>query len=661
MQSGFDDPSGWRDLPHSLIERTMASEEHELTGNDYVSVPTVYADGGMDGINVLHGGLAGLVEWSGESAGRPLFRPVIRVAGQDTAIRDARWRRLDRWIPAATAALTDSVDLTLTVCAPGGYPSARGFLVRLELENRGRAPVDVELGLDICWRWTRHWIASARPLAGTNTLHVHGSALVLSSDGGRGPALAVMAAGEAVASIGNGAGRDASSGGDTVEAANGADALHGQVAQRATLTPSRRTAFTFFIGAGRERDGAITAAAALRRAGGDAWIRQARLDLSHTIRAGQDHRWGDTLNRNLLFNRYYAAGRGIDDDRLYLLRSRSTACPAPAVFNEREALLWTIPALILADPGIAREALFRVFELFSERAGEYQRYLDGGSLDPAFCLDQYLLYPWAADHYMRATDDPSVLDEPIVRQVLYEADSSLFMRLDVTHMLASTDLLPSGDVPDHPYTTFSNALLWAFCDALPRLLPANGPMNANGMNDPAADDAPRFLGAGAEVAAAVWQHCVTDVGGEPVFSSSASLDGNAAIYDDPLGSLAMLPFFGFCAADDPVWTSTMEFLRSSRYPLWLSGAAADGLASRSRPRTAHLAALCADLLGPGSGDALQRLLRIRLPGGIAAAAFDVDTGQATEPYHAALAGFLAWSLLRAADTTRPVNEARRRR
>jgi uncharacterized protein len=640
----------------------MASEEHELTGNDYVSIPILHADGGMDGINVLHGGLAGLVEWTGESVDSPLLRPVIRVAGQDSAIRDARWRRLDRWIPTATAALTDSVDLTLTVCAPGGYPSARGFLVRLELENRGRAPVDVELGIDVCWRWTRHWIASGRPLPGNNALHVHDSALLLSSDGGRGPALAVMAAGDAVAHIADASGDDATAGANMVEGANGADLLQGRITQRATLTPSRPTSFTFFVGAGRERDGAIIAAAAMRRTGGDAWIRQARLDLSHTIRAGQDHRWGDTLNRNLLFNRYFAAGRGIDDDRLYLLRSRSTACPAPAVFNEREALLWTIPALILADPGIAREALFRVFELFSERAGEYQRYIDGGSLDPAFCLDQYLLYPWAADHYMRAAEDPSVLDEPLIRQVLYEADNSLFMRLHSSHMLASTDLLPSGDPADHPFTTFSNVLLWAFCDALPRLMPANGQNGASGANGADADELlPRFLGAAAEVAAAVWQHCVTDVGGEAVFASSASLDGGAAVYDDPLGSLAMLPFFGFCATDDPVWTSTMEFLRSSQYPLWLSGTAVDGLASRSQPRTARLAALCADLLGPGSDDALQKLLRIRLPGGIAAAAFDVETGQGAEPYHAALAGFLAWSLLRAAEPVRPAHESRRRR
>src|SRR5690606_37234468 len=126
--------------------------------------------------------------------------------------------------------------------------------------------------------------------------------------------------------------------------------------------------------------------------------------------------------------------------------------------------------------------------------------------------------------------------------------------------------------------------------------------------------------------------------------SSANLEGDAAVYDDPALSLALLPFFGFCSADDPVWRATMEFLRSPRYPLWRAGAIG-GVAARSgsgRPRTS---ALCADLLTPDARAALDRLLRLRLPGGVAAASYDTDTGQAEEPHHAALSGFIAWTLV----------------
>jgi uncharacterized protein len=628
------------------------ADENELTGNDYVSLPAIGADGSLDGVNVLHGGLAGLVEWLGDGS-RALLQPTIRVGGNAVPLVDLRWRRLDRWIPTFTVSLADGLSLTGTICAPGGYPAARGFIVRLQVDNTGRAPVDVVIALDIAWAWSRHWIATARPLSGPNRLSADadGSSVLMETDGGRGPALAITTGGEAVLSAAAaGADLERLDGQVGLEQANGSP-LYARLEQHLTVTPQRRASADFFAGVGRERDGAFAAARSIRRTGSDALLRQARLELSYTLRSGQDHRWADMLNRNLLFNRFFAAGRAVDDDRLYLVRSRSTRCPQPALFNEREALFWTVPALMLADPGLAREALHRVFDLFSERSGEYVRYIDGGDFDTGFALDQFLLYPWIVQHYVAVTGDESLLDEPLIRQVVQETDGSLFMRLHPQQMLCSTDLLPSGDRADHAYSTYGNVLVWSLCEALPRLLPDAGTQG---------EPPPRFAGAGAEVAAGIWQHCVAELEGAPVFASSADLDGETAIYDDPEGSLALLPFLGFCNADDPVWTATMEFLRGPRYPLWRDGVA-PGICSRSDPDRARLAALCADLLGPAAGDALQRLLRIGLPGGIAASAYDPATGAATEPHHAALAGFLAWALVRAAEPPDAGKKARRRR
>jgi uncharacterized protein len=605
------------------------NETDELTGNEYVSLPLVHADGGLDCVGVLHGGMAGLVEWWGPGDGTPLLRPRITYGGMAVSLEGTAWRRLDRWIPTCSVALADGSSIAVTTCAPPGFPAARGFFVRVDVENKGRRAVEVEFGLDVAWQRSLLRVTTERPMPGRNAMDTRNGVLTLAMDGGRGPALAIT-------------GRHAPD--ITIDAAMSPDAdetLRATLVQRASATPQRRVSLGFYVGAGRERDGAHAAASGMLRTGADRLLRQARMELSHTLRAGHDHRWSDTLNRNLLFNRYYAVGRAIDDDRLYLLRSRSPRCPAPAVFNEREALLWTLPALVLADPGIAREALLRAFDMFSERSGEFSRYIDGGAFDGGFALDQMLLYPWIVDRYVQLTEDATVLDEPLVRQVIGETDSALYARLHPQHMLCGTELLPSGDAADHPYTTFANALLWAFCEALPRLWPANGNGNGSG-------PAPQFDGAATEVAAAIWQHLVTEVDGVPVFASSSSLEGDAAVYDDPLGSLVLLPFLGFCPADDPVWVSTMEFLRSRHYPLWREGHAA-GLAARSDAGNARLAALCADLLGPGAEDALERLRAVRLPAALAAAAYDPATGEAAESDHAALAGFLAWSLAHAAE------------
>jgi uncharacterized protein len=622
----------------------------ELTGNDYVSIPFIDRDGSMDGINVLHGASAGLIEWRGGTSA--LLLPRIMFDGAALSMADVRWRRLDRWIPVFTVALPDGSAVTGTICAPGGYPPARGFTLRIEADNKGRVARELRVDLEVEWRWSQLWIATARPLPGRNLLGTDtaGTALTLETDGGRGPALAIDA-GHSAELLGA-AGTDALgpfAAGARLSADNGS-ILRARITQAMPVKANTRAGVVFNVGVGRERDGALMAAASLRRAGPDHWLRQARLELSHTLRSAQDHRWAELLNRNLIFNRYYALGRAIDDDRLHLLRSRSPLCPAPALFNEREALLWSLPALIIADPGIAREAMFRVFEMFSERSGEHLRYIDGGSYDAGFVLDQFLLYTWAVDHYATATGDASVLEDPLTRQIVLETDAAAYMRLHPHHVLAGTELLPSGDAADYPFATMANALLRAFCERLSRLLPS-----ANGDEPP-----PRFQDAAGEIAAAIWHHCVSDVDGHPILASSASLEGEAAVYDDPALSLAMLPFFGFCSADDPVWRATMEFLRSPQYPLWRTGSI-PGLAGRAGSRRPRTAALCADLLTHEAADALDRLLHLRLPAGVAAAEYDTDTGAPGEPHHAALAGFVAWALVYAAEPKEAAESRRKRR
>jgi hypothetical protein len=622
----------------------------DLTGNDYVSIPSIDRSGSMDAINVLHAASAGFIEWCGGAGA--LLRPTITFDGVPVSMADVRWRRLDRWIPVFTVAMPDGSAITGTICAPAGYPPARGFMVRIEAENRGRAPRELRVELEIEWTWSRLWIATARPLPGANLLAADaaGTALTLETDDGRGPALAIGTSHSAELLAAAGTEALAPLGAGTVISAGNGSVLRARVTQATPIKANSRAGVVFNVGVGRERDGALAAAASLRRSGPDHWLRQARLELSHTLRSAQDHRWAEPLNRNLLFNRYYAVGRAIDDDRLYLLRSRSPLCPAPAVFNEREALLWSLPALIIADPGIAREAMFRAFELASERSGEHLRYIDGGTYDAGFVLDQFLLYTWAIDHYVTATNDTSVLEDPLTRQIVLETDAAAYMRLHPQHVLAGTELLPSGDVADYPFATMANTLLWAFCERLPRLNPA-------GTGD---DARPRFQDAAGEIAAAIWQHCVSDVEGHPILASSASLDGEAAVYDDPALSLALLPFFGFCPTDDPVWRATMEFLRSPRYPLWRTGSI-PGLAGRAGSKRPRTSALCADLLTPHAPEALDRLLRLQLPAGVAAAEYDAETGATGEPHHAALAGFVAWSLVHAAEPKEAAGSRRKRR
>src|SRR5690606_34652473 len=143
-----------------------------------------------------------------------------------------------------------------------------------------------------------------------------------------------------------------------------------------------------------------------------------------------------------------------------------------AGFNEREALFWTLPALIAADPLLAREALLRAFEQYSHHPGAPIRYLDGAALSPGAALDQLAMYPIAVDRYVRETRDEGLLDEPIVHDVLAEIDEALFDRLHEEVFLCRSEFLPSGDRADFPYVTIGNVMVWVYANVLGATRPA---------------------------------------------------------------------------------------------------------------------------------------------------------------------------------------------
>jgi uncharacterized protein len=627
-------------------------DAYSQTGNHYLYFPRIErADASIHAINVVHRGLNGLVEWTAErsafAAGEPLLR--LRVSGgPDRVIAPTlEWQRVDGWLPRFRTRV-GPLRVSGTICAPGGVdPLIRGGVIVLELVNDGLMEQSCEVALEGAWQWTLLSILTARPLRGENRLlHMAGpDALVLEAgEGGAGAALALCEAwygargaltpgGGVLASV---AGADLAplGPGEEIAAPNGAP-LRFRLGRQLRIESRRRITAAFYVGVAPERDGAAATAAALRRLGPEELLHLARLDLARLGRRSRDPEFGPLLSRNLLFNYYGSVARAVDDDLIYPVLARSAAHGGTAVVGERAMLLWSLPALTLLDRALAREALIRAFEQYSARAGEQWKYLDGAVLSPGVQLDQLCAYVLALDRYIAQTEDDSVLDEPLVQDVLREIDEALYSLLDREVFLCATDLLPSGDSPDHGYTTYGNVLVWLVARALPRLwrrYPDEPP--------------PRFFeNAADEISAAIWQRCTAEVDGVPVLGYSSDLAGQVAIYDDPEGSLALLPYLGFCDADDPIWTNTMELLRSPAYPLWLHDRPFPGLATRGAPGCGRLAALCGDLLGPHADGALALLRRLRLPDGVAAEAYDPDTGEAVGGRYApALAGFLAWTL-----------------
>ncbi|MCI0436412.1 MAG: hypothetical protein L0271_22665, partial [Gemmatimonadetes bacterium] len=534
-------------------------------------------------------------------------------------------------------ATESGLGITLTICTPGGYdPVVPGGVLHVEIENASAAPRTVAIAFEGCWRHSLATIVTTRETAAAHRL-VHGErsgciALEI-DDGADGAALSLSAGTDATCEAGV---RDATaqplSPGQEVRAQNG-EALRFRITRTLQIGPGRRSSAALYAGVAQDRDGAFAAGAWLERLGAAELIRLGRLELARIARSAEGP-LRDLAGRNLAFHHYNSVARAIDDERMYPVLSRSPAHGACAVFSERAALAWSLPAHNLTDPMLARELYIRILEQYSDRPGRVHRYLDGAALTRGFSLANLCEYVLALERYVDTTRDDSLLEDALVSQVLREVDEAVYSRLHPEIFLAETEVLASGDRSDYPYASFDNVLMWRLCRALSKLGP------------PASQPRFRMAGGEEEAAAAFWQRCAADVDGLHVIAGSTDTKGGVAVYDDPAGSLRLLPFLEFCDEEDPIWANTMDLLHSRRYPLWHGAAPHPGLARRSRPGEASFAALCADLLGPYRERAVATLQGLDLPAGIACETWDPATGKAASgPWAAGEAGFLVWAIL----------------
>lgn len=617
----------------------------ELTANHFVAFPCIGpGDGSIDSINILHRGALGALEWSARdadsSAGDPLLRPVISVDGEVVSWQDPIVERLERWIPRFRARLTETLSLTATICAPTGYDAGRrGAVYSFEIENRGEREQNVRVALEGRWKHSLAAIGMRRHLPGRNRL-VRApdiDALALEMAGPHAAALAVATWGNGAEVLVDANGEPLAPGKELV--VDNGQLLEFTVARTVRVGAGKRVLVPFYLAVAPEREGAFHTAAALHRVGGEQLVRETRLELARLIRRAEDPVLTAMLNRHLLFAFFFGVARAIDDERLHPVTSRSPLHSRCATFNERDTLLWCLPAFAYADAGLAREVLLRCFEQHSHRAGERVHYLDGSVQRPGFALDHWCAYGIALEQYSRITGDASVFDEPLVADVMRELDAGFYARLHPEVFLVRTELLPSGDPADQPYTTFGNALAVAFCRAAQRCHPEQSPERA------------RLATAAEELRSAIWRRCNADLDSGPVLAWSTDLEGSAAVYDDPAGSLRMLPFYGFCEPNEPLYRDTMEFLRSDAYALWLGRHKFPGLAHRDTPEWATTAALCSELIAGEREQALQTLRGLSLDRGLVATHYQPDTGAPTgERHDAALSGFLAWALLHTNNT-----------
>lgn len=617
----------------TVPEEVGESDAFECTGNEYVSLPEIRADGGISMFNAIHLSSRGLLEFSGGGE-KPLLRPIMQIDGS-SEVGPAEWSRAGDWIPSFTCT-AGAVTFTGTIAAPVGF---KGFIYILHARNAG-SRCKLRWGLGGSWAECAHVIFTRKRLQAERNVRYSKwtRGLILEARAGLPLMAAAISASEPLDEVLVSAGGNVLSPlGEAEISASGDQPVRFELAQCRTLDAGGEATLAFYVSVNLEGDGAGTGGVDMARHGYRRLLESTQDWLARHRVSHSDPRLEAVLNRNLAFCCFYAFGRCLDGEQLVALTSRSPRYYVSAAFWARDALLWAFPALMMVDPSEARELLLVAFTRYLKNAGIHALYLDGTVLYPGFELDELAAYAVALEGYVTESGDTGILEEQAIQSGLLYLEDLLWARRHPQVDLFSTFLHPSDDPAVYPYLTYDNALVWRMLHFLADNHARAG-RSQQGLRCREAADG---------LARAVRNHLVVNGPFGPMFCWSADLEGNHLLYDDAPGGLQLLAHYGFCAPDDPVYRNTVCWAYSPHNPYYYHDGrfVENGCEHAHHPWLLHAAN---SLLGLRPGQAEDLLRRAEMDGGLVCETIDRQSGRVkTGAAFATCAGFVAYALHRA--------------
>ncbi|MGA8089015.1 MAG: glycoside hydrolase family 125 protein [Terracidiphilus sp.] len=612
---------------------TVQPDDVLPTGNQWISLPDISAaDGSLHTFNVLSMRHRGLLQVSGEHGG-PVLQPYFAAGGKPLAFRNPSWDLVAYWIPTAHLTI-DGLDATLTWCAP---PESRAAFLRMTLTNRRSAPVEITLGLKASFGSIERVTYVPVELRGERTV---------------GPAPWVDPA-EVFSYITTDTDfawtllHPGSKANITTPPTTPAPAV--DASQTKTLAPGESVQSIFVLAAGIEEFSAAHNARALReqidRDGAEAMIDQTAAWLSKRTRTTGRPDLDLLMNRNFLFTELYAWGRTIDTEQLVGVTSRSPRYYVSAAYWDRDAMLWSFPALLDIDPPMARDALEYALTTQLRNTGTHSRFIDGVVLEDGFQLDEATAPILALAAYVKRTNDTAFLAKH--RPALTLLRDRLIDRFDSATGLYSSLQDSQDEFQKLPFITYDNALVWrAFTDFAALY---------NRLNDPA--DAQEITKRADALHAAILAHCVSSSApnaGGPIFASAT--DGKNFVFTEiPPGSLFKLPALGVIPESDPTFVRTWQWLHSNNYQYSYADQPYGLPGSYRLPFTTSWSIADSLLLNAGRDKALKILRASNWDGGIITEGVDPATARMDQAGRAfaTAAGYVAHAICQMSCTDNP--------
>lgn len=612
---------------------SLRSDDVLPTGNQWISLPDIRAsDGALGTFNFLSMRHRGLLQVSGDN-GSSVLQPYFTVAGKPLAFQNPSWELIQYWIPTAHLTI-DGLDATLTWCAP---PESRAAFLRMTLTNRRTAPADVTLGVRAAFGSIDRVTYVPVALRGERTI---------------APASWVEPA-ETFSYITNDTDfswtllHPGSKG--AINAPPTTPTPSVDAGQSKTLAPGESVEANFVLSGGIEEFSAAHNARALReqieRSGAQAIIDQTAASLEPRLRTTGKPDLYLLMNRNFLFTEFYAWGRTIDTEQLVGITSRSPRYYVSAAYWDRDAMLWSVPALLDSDPALARDALEYALTIQLRNTGTHSRFIDGIVLEDGFQLDEAAAPVVALADYIKQTNDNAFLTAH--QSALTRLRDGLLARFDSATGLYSSLQDSQDEFQKLPFITYDNALVWRALTDLTDLYKR--------LND--STDAAEMTKRASSLHEAILARCISASApgaNGPIFASAT--DGKNYVFTDiPPGSLFKLPLLGFIPESDPTFTRTSEWLKSKNYQ-YSYGDQPYGLPGSYRVPFTTAWSIADELrLKSGHDKALKILLTSNWDGGIITEGVDPATARMDQAGRAfaTAAGYMAHAICQTACTDKP--------
>ena len=519
--------------PRHETELNLGVDDVIPTGNDWIALPSIRAsDAAIMDFNVISMRYRGLIEYAG-ALGQPLMKPFLNVGGVKKPLAGLRWSLRDYWLPTGMME-ADGVRTSISYVVPS---DSRAAIVRFQVTNIGGAPITVAPGMDVSWARTNRVTYSPESLTGARTMSptpIDTDMMVFNyktDDTQFAWGFAYVGSKGVLHEGGN----------------PGVTAQH-----EATLARGQTLDMHFLIGVGLEQYSAAYGMRVLNkridRYGIDGVIDQAAAEARRHTRTTGRADLDRVMNRNLLFTTYFAWGRSLDTEEFVGVTSRSNRYYVSAAYWDRDALLWSLPALLDTDPARAREAIGYVLGRQARNAGIHSRFIDGALLEDGLELDELVAPIVALKSYVDATGDRSVLTK--YASEIATLRTRLFALRDPSTGLYETFQDAEDEYVQKPFSIYDNVIAWKALNDLATL---------------SGEKALRVRASTLKVA--IMKYGVrsgTPGASGPIFAATVSAT-DADFMDVPPGSLLKLPYLGFIAEDDPLFRRTYDWLHSPNY------------------------------------------------------------------------------------------------